>query len=40
MRPVMIPDLIEPDEYIKSLAYAIYPSLEDVKNDMEKGKLF
>lgn len=39
MRPVMVPDLYMPEERIAKLAYAVYPSLSDVKEAFESGKL-
>jgi hypothetical protein len=35
----MVPDLYMPEENIASMAYAVYPSLEDVKAAFENGKL-
>ena len=39
MRPIMVPDLYMPEENIASMAYAVYPSLTEVKAAFENGKL-
>lgn len=39
MRAVMVPDLYQPEENIAAMAHAVYPSLLDVKDAYESGKL-
>ena len=39
MRAIMVPDLYQPKENIAAMAYAVYPSLVDVKEAYERGKL-
>ena len=39
MKPVMIPDLIKPDEEIMALLYRKYDSLTEMKKAFEKGML-
>ena len=39
MKPVMIPDLIEPDEEIMTLLYRKYDSLHEMKKAFEEGML-
>lgn len=36
MLPIMVPDLLEPDDEIRSLAYLIVPSLNEAKIEIEK----
>ena len=36
MRPLMVPDILQPDEEIRSLAEAVLPSLFDVKRYLEE----
>lgn len=39
MKPVMIPDLVQPDEEISALLYRKYDSLLEMKSAMERGSL-
>lgn len=39
MKPIMIPDLVEPDEEISGLLYRKYDSLLELKKAMEMGCL-
>jgi HAD superfamily hydrolase (TIGR01509 family) len=36
MVPIMVPDLIEPDEELRRLAFAIVPSLNEARSEIEK----
>ena len=36
MIPIMVPDLFEPTDEIRSLAYAVVPSLHEAKKEIEK----
>ena len=36
MIPIMVPDLFEPTDEIRSLAYAVVPSLNEAKKEIEK----
>lgn len=36
MIPIMVPDLLEPTDEIRSLAYAVVPSLKEAKREIEK----
>jgi HAD superfamily hydrolase (TIGR01509 family) len=38
MKPIMVPDLVEPDEEMKSIAYWIFPSLVEVKEFLQQRK--
>lgn len=39
MKPVMIPDLVQPDEEIQSLLYRKYNSLLELKDAFASGEL-
>lgn len=39
LKCIMVPDQIQPDEYIKSIAYKILPSLEDINSIVYNGEL-